>query len=62
MPVLALKICSHEENEETASLLVELLPGLPLDEALPAQDDQIRERATTVLLDTLRKIWNTTLR
>lgn len=62
MPGLAPKIYNYEENAETSSLLVEFLRGVPLDEALLAQDDLTRQRANAVLLPTLQRVWDTTLR
>lgn len=51
----------HEERAENrASLLLELLPGCTLDEAILSVDRETLENATFIFQETLSEIWRTT--
>lgn len=50
----------EEENEDRASMLLQLLPGCTLDEALLTLEQEILENSFFVLSETLSEIWNNT--
>jgi phosphate uptake regulator len=61
-PGLAPKIFGYYEKEETASLLVEFLPGCTLDQIVLTEGDEIIRNVLFIFEQTMNEIWETTRR
>ena len=60
LPGLTPKVFGYRENRDSASLLVEYLPGYTLDAMVLHSDDGLVDEAVGMLEDVLLKIWNRT--
>lgn len=59
-PGLAPKIFGYYEKEETASLLVEFLPGCTLDQIVLTEGDEIIRNVLFIFEQTMSEIWENT--
>lgn len=59
-PGLVPRVFGYHEEEDTASLLTEFLPGCSLEEALFVADPEILHNALFILEQTLLEIWGST--
>jgi len=61
MPGLAPEVYSYTEDDGLGALLMEVVPGVPLDEILLGDDPGLLDTALGALVRTVRRTWNVTL-
>lgn len=61
-PHLVADIYGYHENDDTASILVEFLPGCTLDEVILFSDEEVKQNALFIFEQTVLDTWTTTLR
>jgi phosphate uptake regulator len=60
-PGLTARIYGYNEEKESASMLVEFLPGCTLDECILSMDKEILENAIFLFNQTIYEVWEATL-